>query len=173
MIELTVYGCPAPQGSKKFVGHAKSTGRAILVESSKKVKPWREDVKGAAEFYLASTGRAPIAGAVVAEMIFTVAKPKSAPKTRRTYPSTKPDLSKLLRSTEDALSDAGIWGDDARVIRYSNLAKVFPGEHPRALERPGVRIRLWSMEEVERHQLERQQQASIAMPKQPAAPVTV
>lgn len=168
MIELTVYGCPAPQGSKKFVGHAKSTGRAILVESSKKVKPWREDVKGAAEFYLASSGRAPISGAVVAEMIFTVAKPKSAPKTRRTYPSTKPDLSKLLRSTEDALSDAGIWGDDARVIRYSNLAKVFPGEHPRALERPGVRIRLWSMEEVERHQLERQQQASIAMPKQPA-----
>ncbi|WP_312681328.1 hypothetical protein [Stenotrophomonas chelatiphaga] len=46
-IRIVVYGSPAPQGSKSFKGLAKS-GRAILVESSKKVCPWRQDVKLAA-----------------------------------------------------------------------------------------------------------------------------
>ena len=47
MIEFVVHGMPAPQGSKKFVGLSKS-GRGLLVESSKKVKPWRQDVVAAA-----------------------------------------------------------------------------------------------------------------------------
>lgn len=145
-VELVVYGTPAPQGSKRFVGHAKSTGRAILVESSKKVKPWRDDVKHAAELHMARHSCSPIKGAVVASMVFTLAKPKSAPKTRTTYPSRKPDLSKLIRSTEDALTDAGLWGDDAAVIFYAETGKVFPNEHPRALDRPGVRITIRAVE---------------------------
>ena len=36
---LRVHGLPAPQGSKRHVGHG------VMVESSKKVKPWREAVK--------------------------------------------------------------------------------------------------------------------------------
>jgi Holliday junction resolvase RusA-like endonuclease len=73
-------------------------------------------------------------------MVFTMPKPLSAPKTRRTWPMRTPDLSKLLRSTEDALTTAGIWRDDARVVEYGRAAKVFPGEDPEALEAPGVRI---------------------------------
>ena len=145
MIEIIVYGTPAPQGSKSFKGLV--NGHAVMAESSKKVKPWRMDVKAAAEEYLRSPGAAPIPGAVVASMIFTMPKPKSAPKKRRTWPSTKPDLSKLIRSTEDALTDAGIWGDDARVIRYRETAKVFAGEDSASLLRTGVRIQLWSAEE--------------------------
>ena len=109
-----------------------------MIESSKKVKPWREDVKAAAE--AVRNGAAALDCAINARMVFTVAKPKSAPKTRKTYPSTKPDVSKLVRSTEDALSDSGIWRDDARVVNYSRIAKVYPGEDPEALEVPGVRI---------------------------------
>jgi hypothetical protein len=71
-------------------------------------------------------------------MVFTVQKPKSAPKTRRTWPDKKPDLSKLVRSTEDAITDAGLWADDARVVEYARLAKVYPGEDPMALSSPGV-----------------------------------
>ena len=52
----------------------------------------------------------------------------------------RPDLSKLARSTEDALSDAGLIADDARIVEYERLAKVFPGEDPDALEAPGVLI---------------------------------
>ena len=36
---VVVYGVPAPQGSKRHVGHG------ILVESSKKLRPWRDAVR--------------------------------------------------------------------------------------------------------------------------------
>lgn len=136
-MKIVVYGSPAPQGSKSFKGLAKS-GRAILAESSKRVKPWRQDVKAAA--IEARAGAAPLDGPLMARMVFTVPKPASAPKRRTTYPDRKPDLSKLLRSTEDALTDAGAIADDARIVGFSRLAKVYPGEDPEALEAPGVVI---------------------------------
>ncbi len=135
-VEIRVIGLPAPQGSKRLIGHTKA-GRGILVESSAKVKPWREAVKYAAW----DATRERLAGPVDVEMIFTLPKPRSAPKTRRTWPDRKPDLSKLVRSTEDALTDAGVWEDDARVVRCV-AAKVFPREHPDALVVPGAVIRI-------------------------------
>lgn len=143
MIEFVVFGSPGPQGSKKFVGTTKA-GRGLMVESSKKVKPWRMDVKAQAEIAAASLG-APLDGPLAVSMVFTLPKPKSAPKTRKTWADKKPDLSKLARSTEDAISDAGLWADDARVVEYARLAKVFPGEDPDALTAPGVRVRVWQM----------------------------
>lgn len=139
VIRLSVYGSPAPQGSKRFVGHAKS-GRGILVESSKRVKPWRDDVK--AEALRARNGGPPLDGPVVCRMVFTLPKPTSAPKRRRSFPMRQPDLSKLARSTEDALVDAGLLADDARIVEYARLAKVYPGEDREALEAPGVRIEI-------------------------------
>jgi Holliday junction resolvase RusA-like endonuclease len=136
-ITILVYGSPAPQGSKKFVGLAKS-GRGILTESSKKVRPWRQDVKAAA--LTARNGAAPLDAPVRVRMVFTMPKPASAPKRKRTFPCRMPDLSKLARSTEDALTEADIWKDDARVVEYARLAKVYPGEDPEALDAPGVRI---------------------------------
>lgn len=144
-IRIVVHGTPAPQGSKAFKGMTNS-GRAILAESSKKVKPWRQDVKAAAEAWIAqqaSAGSAqrPIDGPVIARMTFTLKKPASAPKRRRTYPIRTPDLSKLVRSTEDALTDAGIWTDDARVIEC-RARKVYPGEGVDALASPGCVIEI-------------------------------
>ena len=137
IVELVVYGTPAPQGSKRFMGL--KGGKGILVESSKAVKPWREAVKSAGIDHWRGAHFAPLQGAVEVEMTFTLQKPKSAPKTRQTFPDRKPDLSKLVRSTEDALSDAGIWEDDARVIKCI-ARKVYPNEGPGALAIPGARI---------------------------------
>lgn len=135
MVRITVYGLPAPQGSKRHVG------RGIMIESSKNVKPWREAVKYAALEVRQSMAISTIIGPVCAEMIFTMPKPKSASKGRRTWPDRRPDLSKLVRSTEDALTEILIWEDDARVVScYAR--KVFPGEHPDALESPGCVIKL-------------------------------
>lgn len=141
-LEIIVYGQPGPQGSKKFVGLTKQ-GRGLLVESSKVVKPWRQAVVAAAR----AVHCGGIAGPLEVEMVFTLRKPKSAPKRRRTYPDRKPDLSKLIRSTEDALTDAGAWEDDARVVSCKAM-KVFPGEHEDALDVPGVRIRISPLVEV-------------------------
>lgn len=139
---IEVRGMPAPQGSKKFVGTTKS-GRGLLVESSKKVKPWRQDVVAAAIEEMA--GAAPLDGPLVVRMVFTMPKPGSAPKRRRTWPDKKPDVSKLARSTEDALTTACVIADDARIVEYERLAKVFPNEDPEALSSPGVRIEIWKM----------------------------
>ncbi len=138
-IVITVHGRAAPQGSKRHLG------RGVMVESSKAVKPWREAVKAAA---LDVGGH--IAGPVIASMVFTMPKPQSAPKRRRTWPDRTPDISKLLRSTEDALTDSGVWEDDARVVLYERVAKVFPGEDRDAMPHPGAVIRLRPMRETER-----------------------
>lgn len=144
MITIRIYGLPGPQGSKRFVGS--KNGRGIMVESSAKVKPWREAVKSAGIAVM--DGRPPLDGPLVASMIFTLPKPKSAPKSRQTWPDRKPDLSKLIRSTEDALSDAGVWTDDARVVEYMRLAKVFPGEDHQALHIPGALVIVQTMSEA-------------------------
>lgn len=165
-LSFAVYGLPAPQGSKKVVGHTKpkpgrTVGRALLVESSAKVKPWREAVKLAATQALLRDGMArlrtdpvgfatataapfPLDGPLAVRMVFTLPKPASAPKRRRTWPDRMPDGSKLQRSTEDALTDAGVWADDARVVEWSG-AKRYPGEGEGALAVPGCWIEVWTI----------------------------
>lgn len=128
-----VAGRPAPQGSKDFKGLSKA-GRGILVESSKLVLPWRDAVKAAA--ILAAKehrprGFAPLFPAgvgVVLDLRFHFRRPKShygtgrnAGRLRESAPqhhTQTPDLSKLVRSTEDALVDARIVHDDSQVVRF-------------------------------------------------------
>lgn len=153
MIEIIVYGHPAPQGSKAFKGiHG---GHAVLVESSKAVKPWRMDVKHAA--IEAHGGNPPMDGPLCVRMVFTLRRPRGHYGTGRnegklkpyapTRPAGLPDLSKLLRSTEDALTQAGVWVDDSRVVEYERAAKVFAGEDPEALHIPGARITIYRRDE--------------------------
>ena len=64
----TVIGIPAPQGSKRHVGNG------IMIENSKRVKPWRQNVKEAALIHY--DGEV-IDQAVEVEIIFSFARPKS------------------------------------------------------------------------------------------------
>jgi crossover junction endodeoxyribonuclease RusA len=137
MVDLTVYGTPAPQGSKRHVG------KGIMVESSDKVKPWREAVKAAS--WQAGQPIVPLEGPLNVTVVFTLLKPASAPKTKRTWPCKRPDLDKLLRSTLDALGDSGVFRDDAQVVSVM-ASKVYPREGANALEIPGARI--WVSEVV-------------------------
>lgn len=142
---VVVRGEPAPQGSKKAVGRA-GNGRALLVESSAKVKPWREAVKHAvfdacglsAQFL---GGVSCITGAVKVAMTFTMRRPQSAK--RDSKPFHRPDIDKLCRSTLDSLVMSGIIEDDSRVVELS-AAKVFPGEGVDSLPAPGAVIRIRS-----------------------------
>lgn len=133
-VRLVVFGMPGPQGSKRHVGGGR------MIESSRKVKPWREAVVWAAREVLAKHGEpGPFDGPLAYRMTFTLPKPGSAPKRRQTWPCRKPDGSKLLRSTEDALTDAGFWADDARPV-LGAFAKAYPGEGQLALPAPGAVI---------------------------------
>jgi Holliday junction resolvase RusA-like endonuclease len=152
-ITIIAFGTPGPQGSKSFKGTraTKSGGRApILVESSKKVKPWREAVAEAATEALYRLPPAqrlafPLAGPLQAEMVFTLKPPARIPVERYVggvpYPAAYPDTSKLVRSTEDALTGL-LWGDDAQVVRYTLVEKLYLGT-PGALEWTGATVRVW------------------------------
>lgn len=144
VLQIAVIGVPAPQGSKRHVGNG------VMVESSKKVRPWRDAVRSTA--VQARAGLPTIDEPVRVQMVFTFLRPASHFRTGKNAglvrdgvpraPQGMPDLSKLIRSTEDALTDAGVWRDDARVVSLS-AAKVYAGEHPDALDTPGAVIRIY------------------------------
>lgn len=114
-VTFWVPGTPAPQGSKKYVGHrATRHGHSVpvLIESSAKVRPWRAAVAQVATLY--SRGLPPIDGPVRVRVDFALHRPVSLPA-RIVHMIRKPDLDKLARSTLDALS--GIcYIDDNRVV---------------------------------------------------------
>jgi Holliday junction resolvase RusA-like endonuclease len=151
-LTIVVHGRPAPQGSKKYAGHRRNSasGRisAVLVEQSKRVKPWRALVTAATRTAIdtGKVGYQALDGPLEAEIIFTVRKPASAPKRRRTWPTTRDsgDLDKLLRSTFDGIADGQAVVDDSRIIRVT-ATKAFPLEHPEALSEPGAIIRLYTL----------------------------
>ncbi|MCC9686937.1 RusA family crossover junction endodeoxyribonuclease [Streptomyces sp. MNU103] len=158
---VTVHGTPAPQGSKDPKRN-KTTGRIHLVESSKRVKPWRDDVVAACLRAL-PRGWTPLTGALEAEMVFTLTRPKTHFGTGRNadtvrpsaplVPAGTPDLSKLARSTEDALTTAGVYRDDALITDYRRLRKRYHTDHgtlPDVMATAGCVIRLWRVKQERR-----------------------
>lgn len=155
-LSITVHGRPAPQGSKRYAGHRLNaqSGRlsAVLVEQSKRVKPWRALVTAAthaATVNAAPAGTAwlpPLDGPLEVHITFTALKPASAARRRQTWPTTRHsgDLDKLLRSTFDGIADAQAIADDSRIVRVT-AQKLFPGEHPDALPQPGAVIRIYTL----------------------------
>lgn len=147
--EITVHGTPGPQGSKN------RNAAGALYESSAKVKPWREAVKSAALDALAyDEVWQPIREAVLLAVVFTMPRPKghfgsgrnagvvkpSAPA----FPVGKPDTDKLLRSTQDALKDAGVLLDDS-VVTDVSAAKRYVLTGPDTLSHPGAVVRVWRL----------------------------
>jgi crossover junction endodeoxyribonuclease RusA len=110
MISFFVEGEPAPQGSKtaKCVN-----GRAVMWESSKKVKGWRDTVTAQAQIEMIAGKLETIHDPVKLRLSFYLPKPASV---KRQLPSVKPDLDKLIRSTCDALTKSKIYQDDALIV---------------------------------------------------------
>ena len=128
MLSFVVYGRPAPQGSKKLIGHGQ------MVEVSKYLKPWRQAVERAAEAAIARVPQwQPMTGALLLRVSFSLQPPA---KPVRGMPYVRPDLSKLVRGVEDALTNAGVWQDDALVCGMV-ATKVYVGKQ---LNRPGAVI---------------------------------
>ena len=114
MIEFNVLGVPAPQGSKTrmpngaMIEGSSTSGRA-------KLKSWRTAVAEAAR---EAAEHGTYDGPLRLCIVFRFATPRSRKKADRsawTPHMVKPDLSKIIRATEDALTDAGLIVDDARI----------------------------------------------------------
>jgi Holliday junction resolvase RusA-like endonuclease len=109
----------------------------VVVDANPKAKDWKRAVTG--EAAKAMAGKPLLTGAVALQLVIYRPRPKGHFGTGRNagrlkdsappYPDTKPDLTKLLRGTEDALRGI-VWRDDAQVCRQQN-GKLF-GEPARA-----------------------------------------
>ncbi len=131
-----ILGVAAPQGSKKFVGKSKETGRAILVEQSTRVKPWRATVVA---FLRRAELGTPLRGPLGVNIEFYFPRPAGS---SALYPSMGGvgDLDKLQRSTFDAFTTAGLWGDDKQVCEVHAKKLYAPFGAP-----PYMDARVWEM----------------------------
>jgi len=112
-VRFFVRGVPAPGGSKRaFV--IKGTNRASITEDCKRSKPWRDSVMTSA--VEAMKGSPLFEGPLHLAITFVMPRPKGhfgSGKNAGKH-STKPDATKLIRSTEDALKGV-VWRDDSQV----------------------------------------------------------
>lgn len=131
LITFTVQGAAAPQGSKRHLGHG------VMIESSKRVKPWRSDVRDAAyeamhrvkppenlAFLPALTAPVKVAVEFVyrrpAGHFLSDGASLSAAGRRAGYPPGRGsksggDLDKLVRAILDSLSGI-VFVDDGQVV---------------------------------------------------------
>lgn len=128
VLEFTVVGTPAPQGSKN--GYVRG-GRAVIVDKNPAaLRSWRQDVRQAALEAIPDGWDADQLYTVVVS--FVLARPKSLPKSHSGLHGRKPDVDKLARGVLDALTEARVFRDDSRVWaltatkRYEN-ERLRPG----------------------------------------------
>lgn len=127
-LQVTVEGSPVPQGSFRHVGNGR------IISANPKLNNWRQTI---ADQVSAQTPVRLIEGSCRVELVFTLPRPKSVPKSRRSRPTTKPDIDKLVRATLDAISlerYVQILTDDS-IVTDLHAAKRYADNTP-----PGVRI---------------------------------
>ena len=140
MIEFFVPGTPAPAGSKRAFT-PKGWKRPIITDACKRTKPWQQEIKSVAiENYQGDL----LAGALRLTLVFRVARPQGHMRTGKnagevresspTWPIVKPDVLKLTRAVEDALTGI-IWRDDSQIVQEV-LSKVY------TLGSTGVQIKI-------------------------------
>ena len=136
-IILKIAGSPATAGSKNAFPIERSPGKwgCVLTDASgKKGKDWRRLVQAIARQGM--IGREMMEGvAVEFELTTYLKRPKSHYRTGKfseqlkpsspTYPIYKPDVTKLMRATEDALAGI-VWKDDCQVTDQVNRKRYAP-----------------------------------------------
>lgn len=116
-VRFFVPGIPQPGGSKRAF-YIPKLKRSVITEANPRSKDWRVAVAWAAREAIG----APISGPLEVHFTFMMQRLKghygkkglktSAPK----YHTVKPDTTKLIRSTEDAMKGIA-WADDSQVAR--------------------------------------------------------
>lgn len=119
-VYINVPGVPAPGGSKRHIGKGR------MVDDAKRNRPWRDTVAWyAREQYWGE----PMAGPLSVVVGFRVPMLKSHRRKDGTIkdnigePCRRPDLTKLWRAVEDALTGI-LWVDDAQIV-HQTIGKAY------------------------------------------------
>ena len=119
VVSFVALGIPSPGGSKSAFRNPR-TGRIVVVDAGgKKTKVWRSIVAHSAREAMA--GRELIAPPIALYIEFRMPRPKAhytasgdLKQGAPWVPIVRPDATKLLRSTEDAMTGI-VWLDDAHI----------------------------------------------------------
>jgi Holliday junction resolvase RusA-like endonuclease len=139
-LRFVVIGEPVPQGSmKSFVVRRKVDGKAMAVTTgdNPRTKGWRQTIAhcAALELQRAENRGLYFEGSVEFEVWFYLPRPQALLTKSKAGKAIahvkKPDVSKLARAAEDALTRV-VWGDDCQVTDLiARKRYTAAGEHPR------------------------------------------
>lgn len=147
LITIRVLGTPAPGGSKNAVALRRNgryitqaNGRPIIkvFDASKHGPVWRESVAAYGRIAMAAAGIPLLREMVIVESEMYIARPRSHYRGKKNphvlrddapaYPGSKPDLTKLWRSTEDALTGI-VWEADEAIVGQRVVKRYADAEH--------------------------------------------
>jgi Holliday junction resolvase RusA-like endonuclease len=121
-IQFTVYGHPEPGGSKRAFVHP-HTRRIIVTDANRNAAPWKGIVAAAAA---QAINQPLLTGPVHVTMNFyrprlashfgTGRNSGTLKATAPAFPTARPDVLKLARAVEDALTGI-VWHDDAQIVQ--------------------------------------------------------
>lgn len=140
-MEIFVPGDVIPQGSKK--GYIRNGKVNIVDANDKKLAPWRKAVTTETKYAMTVMGWTTLEGPVAVNIGFYLDRPANQYGTGRNagvikdsarpYPAVTPDIDKLARAILDALTDAGAYVDDSRVVDLTTWKRYADGRSPGAL----------------------------------------
>lgn len=141
VFEFRVIGTPQQRGSKQAHARYDKQGKPITKDGrvltfakddNPKSKAWMDSVRTTAAEYCGS--RDLLAGPLILSVMFQFSRPSSHYGTGRNegvlkasapqHKESTPDLSKLLRALEDALTGV-VWRDDRQVVQYDKCVKCW------------------------------------------------
>ena len=136
-LSFVVYGRPQQRGSK--VPFKLSNGRTVVVDANKHSKDWMRNVQNTVGPLW--EGKRLITAAIELSAVFYFSRPKShfgtgrnSGKLRPSAPAEHaqtPDLAKLVRCLEDALTGV-LWADDRFVHSYRHIHREWTEGSERA-----------------------------------------
>jgi len=143
LAELTIPGTPVAQGRPRARRH----GDGVQVYDPPKTAKWK---RGACIVMRAAAPKPlPLCEPdtpLGVEVVVIHARPKSMSLLRQPGPvwkTSKPDVDNILKALLDAGGMAGLWHDDAQIVRL-DARKVWRGSD----QKPGITLRVYALDDL-------------------------
>lgn len=130
VIEINVAGTPVAQ--PRYRVSARGGKVRHYLPTDHPIHEYRSQIRNAA----LAQGHSPIEGAVRVDVVWQWQMPRR--NQFATYRYCKPDMDNLMKGVCDALTEAGVWSDDAQIVEMHG-AKIYG-------EQAGTFIKVWSIE---------------------------
>jgi Holliday junction resolvase RusA-like endonuclease len=130
-IAFTVRGVCQPKGSTRafalpvkgaFDHRGQQKYRAVTTSANPDLKSWETQVRTVCQTVMNT--HTMIEGPVELSAKFYLLRPPSVPAKKRPWPTSKPDLDKLLRAVKDAMIGV-VYRDDAQVVGFGDVNKYY------------------------------------------------